>query len=423
MPPALCRTSFPFLRWPIRPFSETVDQREPDPLLAAHLAKARYSIRLLRYWWAAQAIRQECQRRAAAGLEPPVIADYGSGRGWLKRFVGSDVAARWIALDWQPEQGWLRAAGYEDIRPCHFDQPLPLTDGEADVVVALHVFEHLPRVGYSLAEISRALSGGGFLLAATPTMPGLLADIREKQFRRRLAEGRLARGGHINSFSPERLRMLMESTGLGVEFVTGSHLIRHTGNPLENLRPWVRLNQLWGSLFPSLGSEACLLARKPAVEDPDVAAWSPQPLRRGAGRPRLAVAAAAVASLILLTGAVWSLWEQGPERSVHAVMMSQFQLDASHFLVVSHPAIPEFGPDDRIDIVDHVGQIPGRLPDAPAGTHILIHETDLAALGDSGTDYIIDSRIDAGWSDFYVLRVGGSGTRLSHFLSETEREG
>lgn len=409
---------FPFFRWRLRPLAESVTREPADPVLEAHLSRSRFSIRLLRYWWAAQAIREAARKSG----RPLVIADYGSGRGWLKRFVGGDIDARWIALDWQPATEWLESAGYDEIRECHFDRSLPLGDGEVDVVVALHVFEHLPRVGYSVSEIGRILAPGGTLLAGTPTMPGLFARWRQQQFRRRLAAGRLARGGHINSFSPGRIRGLVEDSGLTVEFATGSHLLRHTGSPLENLHGWVRLNQIWGALFPSLGSEVCVLARKPAVADPDTAAWSPQPLRRGAGRPRLVLSGAAAAGLALLAWGAWS-WSQWPEQVIAQVIARQTFLDADRFMVVSHPSLPDFEQDRRVTVVCRAQDVEDHLPTLAAGTHVVVHEDHLSTLAEGSNEFVVDSRIDAGFHDFYLLRHRGEGTTLEHFLSQAEREG
>lgn len=60
---------------------------------------------------------------------------------------------------------------------------------------------------------------------------------------------------------PRRWLRLIAAAGMQVEFLTGSHLMRLSGNPLENSLLWIRFNQLWGALFPSLGSEVYLQAR------------------------------------------------------------------------------------------------------------------------------------------------------------------
>jgi SAM-dependent methyltransferase len=204
-------------------------------------------------------------------------------------------------VDWKLETKLLQQLGYDEVLQCNFEHPLPLEVKSADVVSSLHVFEHLPRPAYSLTQIAPVLAPGGCLLAGTPTMPNLLANWRQAYFRKRLAEGQLMRGGHINSLSPGRWETLLHDSGLEAEFITGSHLVRHTGNPLEDSRLWVRFNQLWGALFPSLGSESCLLARRPVIEE-DVEEWKPQSLAKSK-RNQIPRIAAAAAIIMLVVGA------------------------------------------------------------------------------------------------------------------------
>ncbi len=402
-----------FLKWNLKPFTGAVIRTPVDKLLEKHLAKARFSVRLLRYWWAAQAIKEEARRRDC----PLRIIDYGAGRGWLRRFVGDEIDADWIALDWHPERTLLEAAGYDEIHECNFDRELPCAEGKADVVVALHVFEHLPRPAFSLTQIDRALAEGGCFLAATPTMPGLLARWRQRGFRKRLEQGKIARGGHINCFSPGRWRSLLQDCGLQTDLLTGSHLVRHTGNPLENWLPWIRLNQAWGALFPSLGSEVCLRARKPAGLPREVVAWEPQVLTGSGYRPRLALASAGIAAclgVLALTLHARERQEEGVERLIER----QASLDAEHFLVFDHPALAEVIERSDVTIVQDPGELKGRLRGAAEGTHIVVHERKLEALDKKVKGLLVDARIDVGDEDFYLLRADGEGTSLRHFLSE-----
>ncbi|MEK6660519.1 MAG: methyltransferase domain-containing protein [candidate division NC10 bacterium] len=137
-----------------------------------------------------------------------------------------------------------------------------LEDESADIVVSLYVFEHVPRPGFTLGEIRRILRPGGALLAGSPSAPAWVEPIVERRFAREMKDGMRRRGVHIHSLSPRRWRRLMAAAGMQVEFLTGSHLMRLSGNPLENSQLWIRFNQLWGALFPSLGSEVYLQARK-----------------------------------------------------------------------------------------------------------------------------------------------------------------
>ncbi len=406
------RSRFSFLRWYLQPLRECVTRTPEDPLLEEHLAKSRFSVRLLRYWWAAQAIREEAKRRGGR----VTIVDYGAGRGWLKRFVGEDIDAHWIALDWQPNTTLLEKAGYHEIHGCNFDHPLPLPLGGADIAAALHVFEHLPRPAFSLNEIGRILGAAGCLVAGTPTMPSLFARWRQNSFRRKLARNRIARGGHINSLSPGRWRSLLEDCGFGVDFITGSHLVRHTGNPLENSRLWIRFNQLWGAAFPSLGSEACLRARKTEAS-PESSRWEPELLTRGnRHRPRLALAGVGLA-VTLTAAAILFVAQETMEAHVDKVLTAQLSLEAEHFHVVQHPALEDFERRQDVSVIRDFKSIESQLSKFPQDTHVLLHEDHFGAIKKQAKNYVIDSRIDARYHDFYLIRKGEDGTGLDHFLS------
>ena len=69
-------------------------------------------------------------------------------------------------------------------------------------------------------------------------------------------------GGHINALDPGRWRRLLNEAGLEIETLSGSHLCRWSGSPLENYRWWFKVNLLWGALFPSLGLDLYVVARK-----------------------------------------------------------------------------------------------------------------------------------------------------------------
>lgn len=254
---------FQFLRWGLESFdfcnSGTIKKLDEMP---DHFGDNRYPIRLLRYWWAGQALAHEAERRGRALR----VLDLGCERGWLKLFTPEGAVAHWLGLDWKPRSA--EQIGYDEVIAANFDEPLPVATASIDAVASLHVFEHLPRPGFTLAEVCRVLSAGGIFLAGTPTMPEPFASLRERHHRRGFRDGRVAVGGHINSMSPVRWRRLLYDVGLSIDFLTGSHAIRCTGNRLEDSRTWIRLNQVWGGLFPSLGSECCLQARRGKATHP-----------------------------------------------------------------------------------------------------------------------------------------------------------
>jgi SAM-dependent methyltransferase len=255
----LLRRRLPFLQFPLHPNADSVDTTEPDGDLREHAAKARYSLRLQRYWWAACKISEEVESTD----QTYVVVDLGCERGWLKRFTRPNPRIRWIGLDGNTSHPSLAASEYDEIVCCNFSRPLPLPDGCADAVVSLHVFEHLHDADLAASEVARILKPGGVFLAGTPGCPSPIASVRSAFLRRRERLGRNRPWGHVRAFSPSAWSRLCNSAGLSIEFVTGSHLIRRTGAAMESNRMWIRANQIWGGLFPSLGSELYVSARKP----------------------------------------------------------------------------------------------------------------------------------------------------------------
>jgi SAM-dependent methyltransferase len=190
--------------------------------------------------------------------------DAGCSRGQIKTYVGDDPRLRWFGIDWRVDEPELLDLGYEKVYQYDFDRPLPLEDESFDVVVFLHVIEHLPRPAFTLAELARILRPGGIILAGSPIAPVLVARIRQWQHVRDFQKGVRKPGQHIHSFWPGRWRALAASTGLSLELFNGAFFSRWSGSPLENQWWWVRLNQLWGALFPALGAELYLVGRKAA---------------------------------------------------------------------------------------------------------------------------------------------------------------
>lgn len=245
------------LLWPLGFFGISSLHSVKDLPLDEKVKSLRYPLRLFRYWWAACAIRDEAEK---AGRKITVV-DIGCERGLMKRLCRFDAAVKWIGLDRNLTRPSLLNTEYDKLLDCDFDQRLPLPDNIADIVVCLHVLEHLPRPEFTVSQCRRILRPGGLLLIGTPVSPKFIALLREKYFRSELAKGKRKKGKHINCFWPHRLKNMARQFGFRTELLSGAYFIRSKNSPLENFSWWIRLNQFLGALFPSLGSEACFSAR------------------------------------------------------------------------------------------------------------------------------------------------------------------
>lgn len=212
----------------------------------------------MRYWWLGNAIEREVGRRAGE-LQ---VVDAGCHAGILRGYVGSMKGTRWIGLDHSLD--WPRAHldTYEGLVCCDFEHPLPLKDASSDVVVSSHVLEHLPRPQILTGEMVRVLRPDGIALIIVPILPKPLALVAERKYAREFRTGTRQKGHHVHMFWPRRLVGLARRAGLELEMASGIYLLRMDGSRLENWPAWIRVNQWWAGLCPSLGGEFCIQLRK-----------------------------------------------------------------------------------------------------------------------------------------------------------------
>ncbi len=253
------RRRFRFLMWPAAALGERAPLWKSEHISKPADRKSRFPFRMMRYWWTLCVLQDEDRRLG----RPITVLDVGCGKGILRKYVGNSVQAQWVGLDMKVDRAKLTQAGYDELYACDFDQPLPIADASADLVVFLHVLEHVPRPAFTLSEIARILRPGGVLLAGSPVAPKWIAQAREWWLRRQLRQGKRKAGDHISCFWPGRWSEMVRAEGIEIELLTGAYLLRWAGSPLENTQWWLRLNQLWGGLFPSLGGEVYVMARVP----------------------------------------------------------------------------------------------------------------------------------------------------------------
>lgn len=404
---------FVLLRFPLVPFVQQA--HVPPEKLKRNLDRARYPFRLLRYWWAASAIAREAERLG----RPLVVVDLGCERGWLRHFTPQGAVARWIGLDWRPREEAIQ--GYDEVHQANFDGELPAEISGVDAVVSLHVFEHLPRPGITLAQVTRLLRPGGIFLGCTPTMPEMLASLRESYLRQGLRCGRITAGGHITVLSPARWRKLVGEFGLKPEFVTGSHALRWSGARLENWRWWVRLNQFWAALFPSLGSECCIQARRP-----EEARWQSQSIRRRSHSWRGRLAGLGTLLVILAVLAVGSpLMINGyPHREAFVRWLDAHQKGDDAFIFASCARIIQDLDRHDVTYTDSRIEIEAALRARPHA-HVLVSlptARDLLNQFPAGY-WKVDSRLEIDHEDYLMLRTTDEGTLLEEYLLGSTDEG
>lgn len=245
------------LAWDLEPLAERSRAIRSQGIINKRAETTRYSIRALRYWWLRNALIEELRFNPTA-----TVADFGCSSGHFKQFFGESHSAKWVGFDWQIDEPRLKSVGYSECVNCDFDAEIPYPSESADVIIFSHVIEHLPRPGATVAEIARILRPGGVLLAGSPVAPYPFSTLRDWHHRRKLRLGKTKIGGHINSMDSLRWKEIVSNAELRLEMMHGAFLCRWSGNRLENYGWWIRLNNLWGVLFPSWAGEIYLSARK-----------------------------------------------------------------------------------------------------------------------------------------------------------------
>lgn len=246
-------------RWDIDFLADNQVVRSKDFGMTKEAKSVRYPIRLLRYWFGYQLLREESERLA----RPIDVAEIGVHVGQMLEFVKSAPAridiGCWTAVDAVMRRDRLAQAGYSDFQEANLEDASFALQRDYDTAILLHVLEHLFEPEDVLKKIAAAIRPGGSLIGGFPVVPGPLAGFRENQVRETAKPM-----GHVSVFSPGRVRRMAEQAGLKVEFLSGAFLMRSKGSALENSAVWMRFNIAWGQMFPGWPGEIYWLMRKPA---------------------------------------------------------------------------------------------------------------------------------------------------------------
>lgn len=227
---------------------------------------------MLRYWYVAELLLAE-RRRLGRSL---AVLEIGVDRGQMKAFIdgipqqgsAAPLYESWCAADAKPQQAALIAAGYAACSTLNLDDNTSLADFSAmhtkqyDVVILLHVLEHLSHPERAVTFVCTTLKDGGIALGGFPVLPSSLATIRERQLKRTAQPF-----GHVSAFSPSRVRNMARGAGMACEYAAGAFAVRASGSFLENHAWWLRLNVAFGALLPSWPGEIYWQFRKPVRQN------------------------------------------------------------------------------------------------------------------------------------------------------------
>lgn len=244
-------SSYAVLNWSLSSlYEQSWVKKISDPKSSTH-----YPIKLLRYWFMYHLIKDEYTRLG----RPLRVCEIGVDRGQMRRYMqdaGFTDIACWEAVDYklQPE---LMESSYTKQIQANVDLPDFSLAEKYDVIIVLHLLEHLFEPEQLIEKLYPALVPSGVLIGGFPAVPQLLEAYQQKKHRQTAKDF-----GHVSTFSPQRVKNMARSCGLSLDFMSGTFFLRKRNFFLENFKGWIRLNLFWGALFPALSGEIYWRIRK-----------------------------------------------------------------------------------------------------------------------------------------------------------------
>ncbi|MEO6747706.1 MAG: methyltransferase domain-containing protein [Caldimonas sp.] len=230
------------------------------------IRRIRYPFRMLRYWFALELLREEAETRGSSPLQ---VGEIGIDQGQMLAFSRAALTpesqrrpwSTWNGIDCCPPTERLQNVGYDRLIQLELEDRAAMArqPHEAyDVVILLHVLEHLFDPLAALTDVAKWVKPGGLIIGGSPGTPELARDLWQRRIRR-TARPR----GHVSVISPHLLRHWSKALDVDTELLNGAFFMRRKGFALENQAWWLRTNLAFGALFPSWPGELYWSWRKP----------------------------------------------------------------------------------------------------------------------------------------------------------------
>lgn len=249
------------LAWNVDFIAQSDQLRAPEFGIPERTKRVSYPFRIMRYWFTHNLLMRE-HRDAGRPLD---ICEIGVDRGQMFYFTQAACAsmakkpwARWTAVDCKLREDVLRQHGYTDLVSANISEESPAVEGDYDLMILLHVLEHLSNPEEALERLTPFLKPGGAVIGGFPVTPEPFRALRERQLRKKAKPF-----GHVSAFSTQRVQSMATRAGLEVEFLSGAFMMRKKGFFLEDHTWWWRLNLAFGARFPGWPGEIYWLLRKP----------------------------------------------------------------------------------------------------------------------------------------------------------------
>jgi SAM-dependent methyltransferase len=140
--------------------------------------------------------------------DPTTVLEIGCGSGWAISYIHPFV--RYIAVDrGSLYRDQLEAQGVEFHEIDVAIQPMPINDGQVDLIVLNHLIEHIADCEFFVRQLRRVLRPGGVVYVRTPNLERVKWCFWDDYT-------------HVKPFTPRALDHLMRTVGFERRFMLDS---------------------------------------------------------------------------------------------------------------------------------------------------------------------------------------------------------